>query len=139
AQEDEEYLKILLALQGPEANPDDRGSVLGHLIEVAPPLEAEHYTFDLVALREQQGDDLGVGRALELGQAAVPSSLVLSDRLVGYLRDHEEYAALADLLVKRAEASSDVNAAVEELVEAAYLFEQRLGEPAKAAEAMLAA
>lgn len=134
----EAYLRQLLALQTEETSLDDRALVLEYLIGATSGVEAEQFAFQLAALCRDQGDDIGLGRALELGYAKVPESQALGDAVVEYLRIHEDFGRLAEVLMKRASSRPEAELAVAEFAEAAFLFGERLGEPARAAEALLA-
>ncbi len=136
---DESYLRTLRSLYDDQASPDDVAEVLEHLVFVVEPTEAEQVSLELAQLRQEQGDDFGLGHALEIGHQAAPQSQRIADWFVHYLRNHDDYSRLSEMLLSRALARQEVDAALEELAEAAYIFDQNLGEPGRAAAAMLEA
>lgn len=131
-----EVLATLLGLYTPEDDASDRADVMESLIAVEQGEAAALLCGTLVDLRAQLGDDYGVGRALEAGFKACPENAEIGERLRSWLRSHQEYSRLAEVLVFDADHTPDVAAALAKLDEAARIYTDELGDPLAAADTL---
>jgi len=139
AQTNLDYLRTLHRLLGTTGSPSDRSDVLEYLARAESGPRAAEVALELVLLKQAEGDQRGLGLALELGYEVAPGDGRIGENYVAYLRESEDFGRLADVLLERAKRATDVGAAVLGLSEAAGIYDQRLGDPAQAAAAMLEA
>jgi len=133
------YLRTLHGLLGSVGSISDRVDVLEYLARAESGVRAADVALELVLLRHSTGDDRGLGLSLELAYEVAPTDPRISDNYVAYLRSHDDYGRLADVLVERAKGGSDRADAILGFSEAAAIYDERLGDPGQAAAAMLEA
>ncbi len=131
-----EVLATLLALYTPDDNASDRADVMEHLIAVEQGEAAALLCVSLAELRAYLNDDYGVGRALELGFKVCPESTEIGDRLRHWLRTHQDFSRLAEVLVFDADHSKSDADALAKLDEAARIYSDELGDPSQAANTL---
>ncbi len=139
APQSRELLAALLAIYGGEAEPRERAELMERLLAVSSGAEAARLANELMALFSSLEDDYGAARALDLGFKACPSDASLRDRLETYYREREEWSELAQMIVFDAEHRESNDEAVARFRQAAVIWRETLGSPAKAAECSRAA
>lgn len=136
APEDAGLLRALLALYGEDDDSHERAALAERLLAVSEGQDAASLGVELADLYALLEDGDGVGRALDLGFRACPSSEVLRLRLEAFHTDRGDLAGLADTIAYDAAHRADPAAAVARYREAATLYAQRLVRPEQAAEVL---
>jgi tetratricopeptide (TPR) repeat protein len=127
-----EILKVLSGILKSDGESTDRADLLERLLVLTPDEEAEHLALELHALRSSEGDEAGAERALEVGFRAHPISASLRERLESAYRAQNAWDKLAELYAVDARGRTDPGARVARLRDAATVYRQELGDPAKA-------
>lgn len=131
-----DVLEAALAAYEPEVHDTERADTLELLLALEEGERAEKTALTLVSMREAQGDNLSVGRALEIGFKACPTSEVLRERLTGWYEAEQDWMHLAELHMLDAQNRKDPKLAFERYKIAADMFYQQLGDAAMAAKAL---
>lgn len=139
APQSRELLAALVGLYGDEHDPRERAELMERLLQVSSGPEAARIANDLIGLWMSLEDDFGAARALDFGFRACPSDASLRERLESYHRQRQEWAELAGVIAYDAERREDPAQAVGRYREAAFVWRETLGSPAKAAEQVRAA
>lgn len=136
AREDRKFLEYHLTLFSDEEDQAERADVMEHLLALERGERARDLTFELYTIREELGDEYGAGRALEVGVKAAPEQVELVETYEEYLRAREDAPRLAEVLILQAKQAGKTEAAALKYAEAADIYDQSLGDPEKAAEAI---
>ncbi|AKF05991.1 Membrane protein in colicin uptake-like protein [Sandaracinus amylolyticus] len=134
APEDAPLLRAMLTLHGEGDDSHDRAALMERLLAVSTGESAATLALELADVYALLEDGEGVGRALDLGFRAMPSSDALRARLEAWHSDRGDLAGLADTIAFDAAHRSDTSAAVARFREAATLYTQRLDMPERAAD-----
>ncbi len=135
APDDREILRRVVAKLDTNDNPREGALLMERLLAVESPERAPELAGKLATMWEAAGDFKGVQRTLELAHKSAPEDRTIHTRLEQWYRDHEQWAELADLMVRDAERLSDA-ASVQRLREAASVYSGFLGQPLKAADVL---
>ncbi|HEY1816583.1 MAG TPA: hypothetical protein VGG74_29755 [Kofleriaceae bacterium] len=137
APDDREILRRVVARLDSDgiANPREGALLMERLLAVESPERAPSLAGKLATMWEAAGDFKGVQRTLELAHKSAPEDAAIHNRLEQWYRDHEQWAELAELMVRDAERLGDT-AGVQRLREAASVYSGFLGQPLKAAEVL---
>jgi tetratricopeptide (TPR) repeat protein len=133
-----ELLERLLARHTGELTPA-HARRMEELLAAQTGAAAARLARELAEVWGKLGDQASVRRVLERGHAQAPADPELSEELERLYRGRESWALLAGLLAERAAAETDAARAVDWLIEAAELRQDRLGDAAAAAELLRAA
>lgn len=125
-------LRALLAILGDDTEPRDRASLTERLLAVSEGDDAARLALELAKMYGDEDDIDGVGRVLDLGFRASPSSDVLRARIEAWYRERDDLAGLADTIAFDAAHRSDAAEAVARFREAATLLTERLDRPDEA-------
>jgi tetratricopeptide (TPR) repeat protein len=96
----------------------DVADAIERLLAVEEPALVKDLARRLVELRSEQGDSLGVERALEVGYAANPGDTALREQLVARCLERGDWGRAAQVLKRAAEADPSDTALVQRTVEA---------------------
>ncbi len=134
APSDPALLRALLAVIGADAEPRERAALSEQLLAVSEGDDAAKLALELAEIYAGEDDAEGVGRVLDLGFRACPSSDVLRARLEAWYGERDDLGGLADTIAYDASHRSDPGEAVARFREAATLLTQRLDRPDEAVE-----
>lgn len=129
-------LDALLRVLESDDNLAERADVLERRLALERGHEAEAMALALCKARSDAGDETGAERALVLGYAAHPESVVLPERLEESYRRRGDWRRLAELFVAEAGVRTDADARVARLRDAANLCFDELHDPKGAADAL---
>ncbi|HEX4455018.1 MAG TPA: hypothetical protein VH143_29360 [Kofleriaceae bacterium] len=135
APDDREILRRVVGKLDTNDNPREGALLMERLLAVESPERAPTLAGKLATMWEAAGDFKGVQRTLELAHKSAPDDSTIHDRLEQWYRDHEQWAELAELMVRDAERTTDA-AGVQRLREAASVYSGFLGQPLKAADVL---
>jgi tetratricopeptide (TPR) repeat protein len=134
APSDRPLLEALLSLYGPDDDARDRMPIMERLLVLETGEPAARLALGLAELAELLEDPSRAERALRAGYAACPTSNELRQRLVAWYTERDDIAGLADVLATGARHREDPREAADQLRDAARLYRDRLGDPARAAD-----
>ncbi len=132
--EDRDLLRAFVGILGPADDAEERAVAAERLLALESGADAAVLAEHLAALRESQGDDVGLERALERGFRAQPTHTALRERLEARYTTRGDWKALAALRELEATHRADPVARAAGLRDAATMHRDHLGDPAMAAE-----
>lgn len=131
-----ELLRALLSMLTPDDDASERAAFTERLVALEAGPEAARLALSLARLREELGDDEGVGRALEAGFRATPDDNAIRDMLVARYEARDDWAALAKLRETVALRAPDAATRATGLRATAAILRDQLGQH-EAATALL--
>ena len=129
-------LEALLGLYGSDDDPAERVQVMQKLFALAEGERVAALALELVEWQHTLGDTAAIERTLADAFRRCPHHDALRVRVTEWYTKREDWGRLADVLVVDAQQSQDPAEALGRYREAATLFKDRLGNPARAAEAL---
>jgi len=139
APDDLGLLRGAVATIGPDDDGREAAGLMERLLGVESPEQVPTLTWHLVNAYQDAQDWASVQRVLEAGYRGAPDDAAIHDRLEQHYRDTQQWEPLAQLMIADAGRTTDVDAAVARLREAASVFSGFLGQPLAAAGALRAA